>query len=161
MSTIKIEKNYGNAQRIKPDPEKIIIGILNRIPDKLATKIKTVSIIYSNKTTPTRIKSYPIDKRKECYKIEVDMASLDYTNIPFFSIMVINIDFIAVLVAIYKNNETQPLKDGYRYDWMYFGIWQPVNSILKLYHHLKKKNRMLSKLNKLINKLLLKIAGVE
>ena len=70
-----------------------------------------------------------------------------------------NIHFVDAIVNNYKRMSSRSIEKGIAYDWMYFGIWQPINSLVKAYNLLIRRNRIFSILNKGFNNLLIKIIG--
>jgi hypothetical protein len=149
----KCQKKY------RPDPEKVITKILNKTPEKYLVGIKEVYLFDSQKPNLTKITSESINTKNNISSILIDMNNKDFSGFPFFAILFLNIHFVDSIVNNYKRMSSRSIEKGIAYDWMYFGIWQPINSLVKAYNLLIRRNRIFSILNKGFNNLLIKIIG--
>ncbi len=137
-------------KRYRPDPEKVIIRILRRIPlmflsglaevrffDDCPHKHQKRSIICK-----TNVSTYSI--------IEVYMDDPLLSGHPFFSIMLLNAMFISAINAHIENyvkhhsgeaeilSYTKP-----SYDWFYMGVWSPLLFIIKMVNYLVSRSTKL------------------
>jgi len=146
-------KNY------RPDPEKVIRKIIDRIPEEYLIGIKEVCLFESQKADMSKIKAILTDSERQFSLIKVDMSNKDFSGVPFFSILFLNIRFVEAIVDNYKMITNRSIKKGIGYDWMYFGIWQPINSLVKAYNLLIRNNKIFALINRGFDRLLIKIIG--
>ncbi len=140
--------NCINQYRV--NAEDILNRIICRIPEKYLLGLNEV-ILFESESKYDRM-TYEINKDLNIASIGVNMANTDYNRYPFYSIFVINIDFILRIndhiynFIIPRSNDKEisehPLT-GINNDWTYFGVWTPLFSVLNLCSELIKKSSKL------------------
>ncbi len=128
------------SKTYKPNPEKIIKKIVKLIPHEYLKGIVEINIFDNQSNKSLNIENIFIDKTHKLSIIEVNMDNPDFSGLPFFSILSLNIDFInAVNYHYFKTNDNHSeFKRRVRYNWMYLGIWSPVKGIFNLLNFLFK-----------------------
>lgn len=141
----------------RPDPEKVIRNIIDKIPEEYLIGIKEVYLFESQKPNLSEIKTIVTDSESKFSLIAVDMSNKDFSGVPFFSILFLNIRFVEAIIDNYKMMTNKNVQNGFVYDWMYFGIWQPINSLVKAYNLFIRSNKVFASINRAFDRLLIKI----
>ena len=77
----------------------------------------------------------------------------------FLHILFLNIRFVEAIIDNFKMMTNKSIQKGIGYDWMYFGIWQPINSLVKAYNSFITRNKIFASINRGFDRLLVKIIG--
>lgn len=160
MSNLVIQNSCKNKIKSKLDIEKVITKILKKIPSQYKIGIGGINILYSSKSNSQGVFIKNVTLKNQALNIiNINMANSDYSGTPFFSILFLNLHFIDIISKNYNLVTGKKIKKGMTFDWIYLGCWQPINIIIKTNYYLTKKNKLIAKINKIIDKLLFKIAG--
>ena len=121
--------------KYKTNIVKIVGKILEKVPRKFLNGLGEIYILDSAKGVQKKIKYIQSKNRESDSKIEIYMENSDFSGIPFFSILAINIYFIMVINEHIEKHIKPKTRDieilSYatsrtNYSWMYFGLWTPL-----------------------------------
>jgi hypothetical protein len=152
------------AKTYRSDPEKVVSLILERIPEKFLVGLGEVILLDKGKPQYPMMRYVNGQARAEPAKIEIYMDNKDFSGLPFFSLLALNVHFSITVnehIRKYLKPKTHDQEiltypsERINYDWTYFGPWQFVVVLFKLMNHLMSRVNVLKKIESyLIRRLL-------
>ena len=152
-------------QNYKLDVERIISNILEKIPPKFLVGLNKVNIYdHGNKKYPS-VRYVSASKDLKYSNIEVYMDNPDFGGYSFFPFLSFNILFILSInehIEKYlkpRSNCKEILSyppSMANYDWMYFGVWNPLLIVFKGLNYLSVRVKVLQKFLFFLSKKLLR-----
>jgi hypothetical protein len=140
-----------HCQKIyRPDVERVIRKILERIPSKFLDGIEKVELFDFGKEEFPMMR-YVKEAKGETASIEIYMDSPAFSGIPFFSVLGLNIHFLDMINHHIEKSIKPKSKDikilSYpsamvNYDWMYLGVWSPLLIVVKILNFIYSRIRI-------------------
>lgn len=136
----------------RPDPEKIVSKILEKIPAKFLSNLGEIHLFDLGEKEYPMMKYVQDGSEGEISRIEIYMDNSDFSGLPFFSILSLNVHFIIAINEHIEKYLKQQSKDkevlSYssamaNYDWMYLGVWSPLLVVIKVFNYLFSKIKFL------------------
>ena len=133
------EKTY------RPDPEKIVKHILERIPEKFLAGLEEVRLFDLRKKDYVGVRYVFKAKPLNHSIIEIYMDDPMLSGSSFFSILTLNFDFIMTInehIEKYlqprsRDEDILSYPTGMiNYNWAYFGRWSPILTLFKIGNYL-------------------------
>jgi len=125
--------------------KEIIQRIIANIPNEFICGLDEIILLDHGSEDSPMCRYIPAIKSKNNAKIEIYLDNKDFTQIPFFSVIIINVHFILAinehidqLSRKVKNNRKtfQINTHKINYDWMYLGMWNPLLIFFKILNKL-------------------------
>jgi hypothetical protein len=132
----KCEKAY------RIDVEKLVRKIVGRVPEKFLKDLDFISLLDVGDEGHPMCRYVMDNVKSKRRTIEIYLENSDFTMIPFFSPLAINIHLILAinqhieyLKARTPDREIQAVNTSkIDYEWMYLGFWNPLLIVFKFLH---------------------------
>lgn len=136
--------------------EKFVKNIVGRIPEKFLEGLDHISLLDFGKENYPMCRYIVGNIGSNWRRIEIYLDNPDFTRIPFFSPLAINVH---LLLAINRHVEYLQTKTEDReilsintskidYGWMYLGVWNPLLFGFKVFHYSVAQGRLFKMLLK-------------
>jgi hypothetical protein len=138
-------------RRYRINVEKMVNRIVDRIPEKFLDGLLDISLLDFGK------KHYPMCRYIEgngdsrLGRIEIYLDNQDFTGIPFFSALALNIHLLLAInqhIDKYVKTKTEDREilsantSRINYSWMYFGLWNPLLAVFRVFDYAVSQSRL-------------------
>jgi hypothetical protein len=132
------------------DVEELVKNIVGRVPGKFLEDLSHISLLDLGAEDYPMCRYIVGNKGSEVAQIEIYLNNPDFTRIPFFSPLAINIHFLLAvnqhiehLKAKTEDRDIQAVDTSkINYEWMHLGVWNPFFVVFRSLRYLITPRRL-------------------